>query len=110
MSRALRPALPYGQISFFYPSNDPLRAFIAEAFEATQITNLEAAVAQTSLREALAVFGHALARNPWQHTYGLLLREVIFARRDEDWFIADAHGEWLAVSPKFSEGWRFALV
>ena len=90
----------------FCPSNAPLRAVVHKLQGVEPAGTLQSDLGEPDLRSALARFGTALTRNPWQHQYGLLLNNIVFVRRDNDWYLADNRGEWLGVDARFSEGWR----
>ena len=104
----------------FYPSSYPLRALIK------QLTGtVEPSFALTNGRtvaEAIALYGTALAQNPWLDLMPLILNGVVPRHDDTGWYVADypaddfsdthadTHWPCLPVHPNFPHCWELLAL
>jgi hypothetical protein len=91
----------------FWPSSFPTRALIKEQHG---IGMIQALPGYTSLKEALAAYGSALARNPWLDPFLLPLEAVVPLQYGEFWMVRDIQSGLLSLSVPDIEGWRLLAL
>ncbi|MEM9156471.1 MAG: SWIM zinc finger family protein, partial [Cyanobacteria bacterium P01_F01_bin.33] len=92
----------------FYPSATPLRAAIKQRKE----TDVAAGWVDggTGIGEAIASYSRALSRNPWLLRYPLLLAAVTPVRQEGEWWVRDADGFVLSISPRCTKQWQLLAL
>ncbi|AFY65988.1 SWIM zinc finger domain-containing protein [Geitlerinema sp. PCC 7407] len=88
----------------FYPSNYPLRGVIKA--RQGELQALTAMAGHTSIADAIAHYGQAIARNPWLEQFPLRLEQVIPFQDDGTWWLRDAGGTVAQLSPRFIRPWH----
>ncbi len=86
----------------FIPSRAKLRALpvFQHAGASAKVT-----MAGVTINEAVALFGGAVAANPWIRHYPMLLREVYVTRFDKYWILRHADGTYLPIASYFKHKW-----
>ncbi|MCX5689572.1 MAG: SWIM zinc finger family protein [Planctomycetota bacterium] len=87
-----------GEVAF-YPARLPLRALIKSREMKGELSASSFASADSTIEAALMRHAHALAVNPFLTRWPLVLREVRMARRGDAWYLRDATGASLPLSP-----------
>jgi hypothetical protein len=87
----------------FFPSAWPLRALVKERNGAPAA--IESLKGESSLERAFESHGAALAVNPWLERLPLCLKGMTPFVRDGRWFLRDAGGCQMPLSPRSDQGW-----
>lgn len=83
----------------FYPARLGLRALIKTRDMKGELDESCFAAADATIDATLLHFAHALAINPFLTRWPLVLRDVRISRRGSAWFVRDATGASLPISP-----------
>lgn len=93
----------------FYPSNYPLRAALKQRTGAPR--PLHEIKGYATCERMLDAYAEALARNPLLETFPAPLEAVVAVGRDAaGWFVADAQGRMLPLSPQFAQAWKLVAL
>lgn len=93
----------------FYPSNYPLRAALKERTGAPR--PLHDIKGYATCEQMLDAYAEALARNPLLEVFPAPLEAVVATGGDAvGWFVADAEGRVLPLSPQFAQGWKLVAL
>jgi hypothetical protein len=87
----------------FFPSSWPLRALVKERHESTGA--IVGTMGEPSLQRAMEGYGTVLACNPWIERVPLSLEGVTPLYRSGLWFLRDAEGYQVSLSPRLNQGW-----
>ncbi len=87
----------------FFPSSWPLRALVKD--RSGSPATIESMKGEPSLERAIEGYGAVLAVNPWIERLPLSLEGMTPSFRDGHWFIRDAEGYQMSLSPRFDQGW-----
>ncbi len=111
-SKPLDMSLPPGMMLdaelAFFPGSVPLRALVKERHSAP--SPLETLSVGSTIDEAFATFGSALAKNPWLELYPIILDNVVLQVHDGAWSARDGSGAVVPLSKRFEAGWRLLAL
>jgi hypothetical protein len=92
----------------FFPGSPPLRALVQRRHAPPD--SLDALGGHPTLEAAYASYAGALARNPWLELYPMVVEGVVPQQRDGSWWVRDASGFVLPLSPRFAQGWHLLAL
>jgi len=91
----------------FFPSAFPLRALLKSAGAAERLDRLPSHI---GVARAAAVYGGALARNPWIESFPAAIDAVTPVRLDDAWWVRDAAGDGWPLAPDFTAAWSLLAL
>lgn len=83
----------------FYPGTGMQRAFVAT--RETAVLQLTHTIVGETIAGAIARYAEALGQNPWLGQYPLMLGQVRPVFQEDRWWLQDAVGHALPLSPRF---------
>ena len=91
----------------FYPSQYPLRAFIAELHNDNSYYET---IIGRSIKDSIEQYALALAKNPWVIQYPFVLEDVIPVQLDHQWVLREVDGTYLPLSEAFEHTWSLLAL
>ncbi len=91
----------------FYPSQYPLRAFIAELHNDN---SYHETIIGRSIKDSIEQYALALAKNPWVIQYPFVLEDVIPVQLDHQWVLREVDGTYLPLSEAFEHTWSLLAL
>ncbi len=92
----------------FFPSAFPLRALIKQ--RQGSASAWDRMPGYPTITAAIQAYASALAANPWLERFPLALPAAVPVRRGEQWWLRDAEGRRLPITPHFERGWELLAL
>lgn len=108
---SLVPGTSFEGELIFYPGTGLRRAFVVsrEAIDASSSSMADVIASGSAIATAIEYYAQALGQNPWLEQYPLLLNSVHLIQQ-EQWWLQDADGYVLPISPQFQQLWEMLAM
>jgi hypothetical protein len=92
----------------FSPSNWPLRATQQGGLQQYQRSFMPQGF--NTIQQATQMVSHALAANPWQNQFPMLLHNIMPVQQESKWQLTDQEGSRLPLPDKFPKNWHLTAL